>query len=336
MKKLRIGIIGCGRIAVLHFDAVANSDRAELVSCADIVVEKAQKYAEEYHINAYSDYSQMFAKEQLDAVHICLPHYLHTKVAIEAMEAGLDVLVEKPMDINMARAKEAVEASKALGRVYGVISQSRYTPSAMMVKEAVKSGKLGKILSVRSVVTWKRTDAYYDEDAWRGTWDMEGGGVVINQAIHSVDLVRWIVDSELESMDCAIHKRNHPTIEVEDVAEGMARFANGTLYHFWYTINYGRDEPIDIRMVCEKGTVLLEYNDAVIKYSDGTIEENHRDLKPTKGKDYWGNMHANQISNFYGACLGLEKLDIDGEEALKTHRVVCAMYDQGGLKPQSL
>lgn len=333
MNSLRIGIIGCGRISVMHFEAACDLEEATLVACADIKIERANEKAEKYGITPYGDYKEMIDKENLDAVHLCLPHYLHSKVAIYAMQHGLDVITEKPMDVGMESAERAIAVSKETGRKFGVISQCRYNDSAQLVKRAVQSGKLGKILSARSTLTWKRNDDYYSQSDWKGTWDKEGGGVVIDQAIHSIDLVRWVIDEEIEKVTCHMANRNHRSVDVEDTAEGFVTFKNGTVYGFWCMNNYACDEPIEIRLHCEKGKVVFGYNEALIQYKDGTVEEIKKAPQTFKGKDYWGNWHVRQLSNFYRACLGLEPLEIDGAEALKTHRLICEIYEKGGMKP---
>lgn len=238
MKKLRVGIIGCGRISIMHFEAAVDLEEAELVACADIKPERAEEMAQKYNIKAYTDFKEMIACEQLDAVQLCLPHYLHSEVAIYAMRQGLDVITEKPMDVDMESALRAIAVSKETGRKLGVISQCRYNDSAQLVKRAVTDGKLGRILSARSTLTWSRSDDYYSHSDWKGTWDKEGGGVVIDQAIHSIDLVRWLVDDEAESVSCSMANRKHQTVNVEDTAEGFITFKNGTNYAFWCMNNY--------------------------------------------------------------------------------------------------
>ncbi|MBR4872653.1 MAG: Gfo/Idh/MocA family oxidoreductase [Clostridia bacterium] len=335
MKQLRIGIIGCGRISVMHFEAAVDLEEAILVACADVKPERAEEKAEKYGIVAYTDYKKMIAREDLDVVQICLPHYLHSEVAIYAMEQGLDVITEKPMDVDVASAERAIAVSRATGRKFGVISQCRYNDSAQLVKKAVQSGKLGRILSARSTLTWSRSDDYYSHSDWKGTWDKEGGGVVIDQAIHSIDLVRFIVDDEVESVSCNMANRRHKIVDVEDSAEGFITFKNGTTYGFWCMNNYSCDEPIEIRLNCERGKVVFGYNEAKIQYKDGTVEEVKKAPQTFKGKDYWGNWHVRQLSNFYRACLDLEPLEIDGEEALKTHKLICRIYDEGGMRPKA-
>jgi predicted dehydrogenase len=264
-----------------------------------------------------------------------LPHYLHSKVAIAAFEQGVHVLTEKPMDIDYASAEKAVETAKEKGVLYGVIMQCRYNNSAKLVKSVVESGKLGKIISARSVLTWTRPDEYYQESDWKGTWDKEGGGVVIDQAIHSIDLVNWIVGSEAESVSCSMANRGHSIVKVEDSAECLITYKNGVRYGFYCMNNYGVDEPIEIKLYCEKGKVTFGYDDAYIEYNDGNKEEAHQDENTQEyegGKDYWGFQHIRQIKQFYDACLGKSPLEISGEEALKTHKLIMEIYKQGGMR----
>ncbi len=331
-KKLRVGVIGCGRISVMHFVSIASIDEVELVACCDIKKDRADEAASEYGITAYTSYKEMIEKERLDAVHLCLPHYIHSEVAVYAFEHGVHVLTEKPMDVDYESAYNAVQRAKALGVQFGVIFQCRYNNSAQLVKDAVTSGRLGRIISARSTLTWSRPDDYYESSDWKGTWDKEGGGVVIDQAIHSIDLVRWIIDSDVESISCSMANRGHKAVAVEDSAEGLVVFKNGVKYGFYCMNNYGCDEPIEIRLLCEKGKVVFGYDEAVITYSDGTVETATQDenkLSYKGGKDYWGIHHVKQIRQYYDALLGRAELEISGEEALKTHELIMNIYKIG-------
>ena len=335
MKKLKVGVIGCGRISIRHFLSIKAIEEVELVACCDVKKERADEAAENYGIKAYYSYEEMMASEQLDAVHLCLPHYLHSKVAIYAMERGINVLTEKPMDVDYESAAKAVDVAKEKNLKFGVIFQCRYNNPAQLVKKAVTSGKLGKILSARSILTWNRSDDYYNSSDWKGTWDKEGGGVVIDQAIHSIDLVNWIVDSEIESVSCSMHNRGHKIVDVEDSAEGFITYKNGVKYGFYCMNNYACDEPIEIRMFCENGKVTFSYHDAYIVYNDGSVEEAHENNKTNAadgGKDYWGSWHVRQIRQYYNALLGREELEISGAEALKTHKLIMELYDKGGMR----
>ncbi len=328
----KVAVIGCGRISVMHFDGIFSVPNVKLVACCDIKKDRADFYAKEYNITAYYDYKEMLDNEKLDAVHICLPHYLHTVVAEYAFSKGVNVLSEKPMSIDYESAEHAVKVAEENNVTYGVIFQCRYNNAPKLVKEAVLSGKLGKIISCRSVLTWSRSDEYYSGSDWKGTWDKEGGGVIIDQAIHSIDLVNWIVNSPVKSLACSIANHGHSKVNVEDSAEGYIVYENGTTYGFYCMNNYGCDEPIEIKMYCENGKVTFGYDDAYIEYNDGTKEEAHQatDLKEVAGgKDYWGFQHAKQISEFYKALTGEKPLEISGKECLKTHKLICDLYKKG-------
>ncbi len=332
MKKLRVAVIGCGRISVMHFDGIfAFGDRIELVACCDNKRERADYYADKFHVKAYDDYKEMLNEETLDAVHICLPHYLHCEVSEYAFKKGVHVLCEKPMDINYEKAEHAVKVAKEENVLFGIISQCRYNKAPLLVKRALESGKLGKIISVRSTLTWSRSDEYYSESDWKGTWDKEGGGVLIDQAIHSVDLVHWLVNSTPVEISCSMANRGHKIVKVEDSAEGLIRYENGVTYGFYAMNNYGCDEPIEIKLYCEKGKAVFTYDDGYITYDNGETEEAHQvDVQAVEGgKDYWGFQHAKQISEFYKAVLGEQPLEISGEEALKTHKLIMDLYEKG-------
>jgi predicted dehydrogenase len=153
--KFKVGVIGCGVICENHIIPLIENDNTELVAVCDIVEDKAIKYANKYNCKAYFDYKEMLESEELDSVHICLPHYLHSEVAIYAMEHGVNVLTEKPMDIDLESAERAVAVAKEKNKLFGVIFQCRYNNPAQLVKNAIKSGKLGKIISARSVYCFK-------------------------------------------------------------------------------------------------------------------------------------------------------------------------------------
>lgn len=336
MNRIRVAVIGCGNISVMHLDSIAVLKEAELVAVCDIRPERAAQAAEKYHTKAYTDYHEMFEKEALDAIHICLPHHLHTVVAKDAFRAGIHVLSEKPMSIRYQDALSAVELAEQCGLQYGVIFQCRYNTPAMMVKKRIMDGRLGAVKCARITLTWYRSDKYYSGSDWKGTWDKEGGGVIINQTIHSLDLANWFIDNEPTEVQASLQNRNHPSIAVEDTAEGLIRYKNGALLTFYATNNYLIDEPIEIRLLCEKGSVVFSYEDATITYQDGTeerIKNIHQDLVAySGGADYWGLQHAVQIRQFYRAVAGLEPLEISGREALKIQKIICDIYREKNLK----
>lgn len=331
MKKLKVAVIGCGSISVMHLDSIVSLEETELVAVCDIKPDRAQKTAQKYGVKAYTDYKEMFDCEKLDAVHICLPHYLHVPVACDAFKAGINVISEKPMSIKYEDALNAVELAEKCGVKYGVIFQCRYNTPSKLVKKRVTDGSLGAVKCGRTTLTWYRPDNYYDSSDWKGTWDKEGGGVIIDQAIHSLDLANWMIDSEPIEIQSSLHNRNHKNMIVEDSAEGLIKYKNGALLSFFAMNNYLVDEPIEIRLYCENGNAIFSYDKAVIEYNDGRTEtvENQVDdvLAESGGKDYWGFKHNIQIEQFYKSILGLEELQISGKEALKIQNIVCQIYN---------
>ena len=341
MKKFKAAVIGCGKISERHIDAIVALDTVDLVAVCDIKEDRAKSTAIKYSVKSYTDYIEMFETEQLDAVHICLPHYLHTIVAQKAFKYGINVLSEKPMSIKYEDAVKTVDIAHEKGLQYGVIFQCRYNTPSQLVKKRISDGSLGKVLCGRTTLTWSRSDEYYSESDWKGTWDKEGGGVMIDQAIHSLDLANWFIDSTPAEIQSSLHNRNHKIMTVEDSAEGLIKYENGVLLSFFAMNNYLINEPIEIRLYCENGTAKLSYTEAEITYNNGTKE--YETNKPQKivsytgGKEYWGLQHAVQIDNFYKALLGAKPLDLSGEEALKIQKIICSIYenDDCGIKNKS-
>jgi len=332
----RAGIIGCGNIYTRHAYSINELDNAEVVAICDNKEDRAKKAAEAFNCDYYTDYKEMIDKADLDVVHICTPHYLHPEMAIYALNAKKDVLTEKPMSIKLEDAKAMVQAAKDNGKTLGVIFQNRYNAGSVAVKRALASGELGKILSARLSVTWCRSDEYYSKSDWKGTWDKEGGGVIIDQAIHTMDLLRWLVDSEIEYIDANISNRAHEIIEVEDAAEGVIKYKNGVVTGFYAINYYSYDAPVEIEIHSEKGIVNIVSSKSTIKFNDGrTIiaDNNPNETYPfVDGKTYWGVSHLKQIKNFYKSIeKGIEP-EISGAEALKTQEMICSIYDSGKQK----
>ncbi|MGN1081548.1 MAG: Gfo/Idh/MocA family protein [Acutalibacteraceae bacterium] len=336
MVKLKTAVIGCGSVSVMHLDSASALPQSDLRAVCDIIPEKAAAAAKKYGAAAYTDYKKMLEAEQPDVVHICLPHYLHAPVSQYALSHGANVLCEKPMSIKYSDAEKTVEAAEKADRLYGVIFQCRYNHPAALVKKRIVSGKLGRVLCARVTLTWSRSDEYYSGSDWKGTWDKEGGGVVIDQAIHALDLANWMIDSVPVSVQSSLHNRGHDKMKVEDSAEGFIRYENGATLGFWAMNNYLIDEPIEIRLHCERGNAVLSYNDAEITYFDQGSETCHnpkQDLVAySGGREYWGTRHAVQINQFYNSVLRGESPEISGREALKLQKLICEIYDRNDNK----
>lgn len=334
MSLLRAGIVGCGAIFPMHAASVAASGAARLVAVCDPDANKLESASQLYGCAGYNRLEEMLERERLDVLHLCTPHYLHPLQAILAAGRGIHVLTEKPMCIASADGEAMIEACRRHGVQLGVIFQNRYNPGARLIREALDDGSLGAIRGARCSVLWSRSDEYYAESGWRGTWSKEGGGVLINQSIHTLDLMRWFMDAEVSRVEAQLANRRHPGIEVEDTAEGLIAFDNGVNALFYVTTAYSHDAPVEIELHGEKGTAKLTADQAVVTYQDGTVIS--RDRLPQDAMDYgggaksyWGVSHFKQIQDFYRSVSRGEAPVIDGREALKTSRMIEAIYRAG-------
>lgn len=330
---LRVGIVGCGNIYPMHAYPVDQLECTELVAVCDNKEERAKAKAEELGCSYYTDYEEMINKENLDVVHICTPHYMHAPIAIYAAKHHVNILTEKPMSIALEDAKEMVDVAKENQVTLGVIFQNRYNQGSKLIKETLESGELGKIISGKLSVTWDRSDEYYTGSDWKGTWEKEGGGVIIDQAIHTMDLMRWFIDSDIDYVDANISNRAHEIIEVEDSAEGVIKYKNGVLAGFYAINYYGYDAPVEIELHCEKGLAKMVGDKATITFKNGRSLVAEQDPNEVFNygnvKSYWGVSHVKQISNYYESLLKGEQPEITGEEAYKTQKMICAIYKGG-------
>lgn len=330
---LRVGIVGCGNIFTMHATSAHHLKNSQIVGVCDIKKDRADKAAAKYECKAYYDYKEMINKDLIDVVHVCVPHYLHPIISRYAIEQGVNVLCEKPMSIKYEDAVANVKLAEEKDVKYGIIFQCRYNDAAKIVKEKLNDGTLGKIISARVVLTWCKPDEYYSLSDWKGTWEKEGGGVVIDQAIHSIDLANWFIDDEIESVQAQLSNRGHNIMEVDDSAEGFIRYKGGATLGFWAMNNYGVDEPIEIRLCCENGKVVMDYDEATITLNDGTVLTARTEIDPDVeyegGKDYWGFQHIREIADFYDAVENDREPTISGREALKIQKLICEIYEKG-------
>jgi len=222
------GIVGCGMIAGFHSKAIADIRGAKLVACYDTFPASADRLAEEQGCRAYHDLSAMLADADVDIVTIGTPSGAHTEPAIAAAKAGKHVIVEKPLEITLKRCDRIIQACEENGVKLATIFPSRFHEASREMKRAVDGGRFGRITMGDAYVKWFRSQEYYDSGQWRGTWELDGGGALMNQAIHSVDLLIWLMGPVVE---VAAHTATlaHERIAVEDVATATLKFASGAL-----------------------------------------------------------------------------------------------------------
>lgn len=334
MKKLKIAMIGCGRISEVYREVFKQlSDRVEVVYAVDTQIEKARNFASDFEgCKAVTDYKECFDKG-IDVFHIATPHYLHHVMAIDAMKNKINVLTEKPMAISLKEADEMIRAAEEEKVKLGVIFQTRYVKGCMEMKKLIEEGRLGRIIAARSYLSWSRSDEYYSETDWKGTWDKEGGGVLIDQAIHSLDRVQWLVGSDIEWIEGHIDNRVHGIADVEDVAEAFVKFKNGCLYQLYACNCYSYDAPIEIEVVGEKGKVGLKQDLAWINI-DGQepyeIADGYDGL--SVGPNYWGCSHITQIKDYYKSVIEGKAVYIDGASGRKALELVRGIYKSSSEK----
>jgi predicted dehydrogenase len=228
MRKLRVAIVGCGKVAHIHAKALRSLPEAECAAMCDASAERAAAFATEYGGRPYTDVGTMLREAKVEAVLICTPHPLHAVPTIQAAEAGAHVLVEKPLAANLSDCDAMIAAARKAGVQLGVISQRRLYEPVQRMRQAIDAGKIGKpVLGVFTMYSW-RDLAYYASDPWRGKWASEGGGVLVNQSPHMLDLLQWFMGPIADITGCWANL-NHPTIEVEDTALAMIRFQSGGL-----------------------------------------------------------------------------------------------------------
>jgi len=228
VKEYRIGIAGPGKVAHLHAKAIGEIGNAVLSGVSSRSLSRAISFASLYGASPYDDVGEMVREENLDLVIICTPHPNHLDPALKALEAGAHLLVEKPLASTLRDCDDMIAAAAKAGLKLGVVSQRRWYPPTLRVKRAIDEGKIGKpVLGTVQMLGW-RDEAYYRSDPWRGSWNMEGGGVMVNQAPHQLDLLSWLM-GPAEELFGIWENLNHPYIEVEDTALAIIRFRSGAL-----------------------------------------------------------------------------------------------------------
>jgi len=226
MDPIKFAIAGCGGIAYRHAEAIAAVDSACLTSVYDIDVMKARNFAGEFQVRWRSSFEEVLEDKDVDVVSICTPSVLHTPMAAKAALAGKHVLVEKPMALTLEEADALISVCQRTGVQLGVVLQNRFKPSVKFLKKSVEEGCFGKLTHGAAVVRWNRNQEYYRQSTWRGRPE-QGGGVLINQAIHNIDLLQWVM-GPVESLS-AYTARQLLDLDVEDVAVAVLKFKSGAL-----------------------------------------------------------------------------------------------------------
>ncbi|MBI0580233.1 Gfo/Idh/MocA family oxidoreductase [Neobacillus cucumis] len=316
---LKAVVIGLGDISKIHIPAIQANPEVELVAVCDI--DEALKDSVP-GVNFYSDYRVMLEKEKIDCVHICLPHYLHYPATKACVEKGIHVFQEKPLSLNYEEgvALEALEENNKNIKIC-VCFQNRYNETFEMLQELVDSGEYGKVIGIKGLVAWFRPKDYYNVKPWRGKMKEAGGGVMINQSIHTLDLMQ-LLGGELESIRGSIDQLLDYGIEVEDTANAHIKFTNGATGLFFATNTNAENSSVELEVILEKEKFTIK--DSILtrgQYKEVLME----DTKMPGSKFYYGASHMKLINQFY-SCIANDTQDyVHVKDALTSMKMIDAI-----------
>ncbi|MDR3270738.1 MAG: Gfo/Idh/MocA family oxidoreductase [Peptococcaceae bacterium] len=330
-EKTRMAIIGCGRIARKHAEAITALPEAELTALCDIAPVRLQEFAAQYPIQAraYADYHELVHQPDIDLVTIATPSGLHAEIGIAAAQAGKHVLVEKPMAMTLESADRLIAACRQAGVQLGVIHQNRFNKSVQLLRQALEQGRFGRLTHGQATVRWNRDDAYYEQAPWRGT-KLQDGGVLMNQSIHNIDLLQWMFGPVTSVFGyTAQHLRK---IEMEDVGIAVLRFANGALgvIEAAATI-YPRNIEETLNVFGENGSVIIGgiavNRIATWEFPDAETEQQQIFASQANDPpDVYGFGHRLLFLDMIQAIRENRSPAIPGEEGRKALEIILAIY----------
>ncbi len=332
---MNFAIIGCGVIAFTHHKALEalKDEDCNLYAVCDIVKEKADKFAKERGIEkVYYDYKEVLKDENVDIVCVCVPSGTHGEICIAASKAKKAIVCEKPMEITANRIREIIKQTKQNNTIMQSIFQRRTMRTAIAVREIVKSGKLGKICQASADLKYYRDQAYYNSAGWRGTWEEDGGGALMNQGVHGVDLILWMLNDQVKSV-YGLAKTISRDIAVEDTASAVVEMKKGTICTIQGATTAYPGFSSTFSVHGELGSIV--FNDEGILVWEFLDEEN-APQKPDSGESVGGASDPTQIGcyghivllrNIANAVKGEEEILIPPEDAVTAVEVICAIYE---------
>jgi UDP-N-acetyl-2-amino-2-deoxyglucuronate dehydrogenase len=336
---LKIGIIGCGNIHKIHAEAINRIPRAAISAFFDEIPEKAVAAASQYGGVAVNSLDELI--DRSDAVDILLPSSLHSPIAIKSAQAGKHVVTEKPLDVRFAPALAMVEACEAANVKLACISQHRFASDIQRLKAALDDGTLGTPVQGDAYIKWFRSQGYYESAGWRGTWEFDGGGCLMNQGVHYIDMLQWVMGG-VKSVRAITRTMAHD-IEVEDTANALVEYNNGAIGVIQGTTLAYPGLPERLEVHGTKGTVLIEGDRAKIwEVMPETPEPFGRHVAKKTGEELgedgtakWDEQHYLQLKDFVEAILANREPFITGRAALEPLKIILAIYkssQMGGEK----
>jgi len=343
MKTWNFGIVGAGLIADFHARAIAEIPNAKLIAVCDVVADKAKKLADKFAVTPFASYEEMLKLKEIDIVTIATPSGLHLEPTVAAARASKHVICEKPLEVTLRRIDAMIKAHEKSGTRLGGVFPYRFNDVMEPLRDAIKSGRFGVITYAGVYVPWWRTDEYY-KDSWHGTWRLDGGGALMNQSIHMVDMLCDVMPP-IVSVQALTAKLGHPQIEAEDTAVAVLRYANGALGIIYGTTASWPGQFRRFEITGTKGTaVLVENSLTVWQFADQRPED--EEIRKKFGKIAGGGgvadpaaiTHENHRRNFKAFIDALESGPpllsceskkggwISGREARKAVEVILAIY----------
>lgn len=333
MEELRFGILGCGTVAEYHAAAIAAVPGARVVCACGNSPARAEAFCRKWGISRAENYQNMLKRADVDVISLCTPSGLHGEEAVAALEAGKHLVIEKPISIHNADADRILALAETSDRTVSVISQMRFSDAAREIHRAMAEGAFGKLVSAALTMRYYRGQDYYDSGAWRGTQSMDGGGILMNQGIHGVDLLAYLMGPVSELTGCTATRLRK--IEVEDTACAVLRFANGALGTIDATVCNPGGSPLRIEICGEKGSVVLEDETIVFwgleepcRVPVGKVSGSSASASPT---GISVENHTRQFADFVAAVRKGTPPGVtvrDGRHALK---IVCGVYESQRL-----
>lgn len=310
----QVGIIGMGVVSGTHIRALQQLEQVALVAVCDIKEEKRTQVPEGARF--YTDYREMLVQEKLDAVHICLPHYLHYEAAQSCASNGVHVLCEKPVVMNREQLVKMCMLEAQYGVTVAVCMQNRLNRTFEELRHRIDSGAYGRLLGVKGVAMWSRPESYYEAAPWRGSMQLAGGGCMINQAIHTLDQM-LLLGGQVTSVKGQICNLLNYDIEVEDTATANITFENGAHGLFYATIGYIKNSSIELQAVCEKGVFTIK--DFALWFAETENDSEKtllvKDNRLPGSKSYYGASHCELIAGFYEVLSGKSSHYVKVEQA---------------------
>jgi len=327
-KILRWGIAGCGSVAHVHALALKEIEDVRLIACFDKLGERARNFGSKFNIKWFDNLND-FLSEPLDVVSICTPSGVRKSIALESMKKGIHVITEKPMEATLEAIDEMIEAAKENHCVLGCIFQTRFGEAEQKLREVVDSGILGELVLAEADVLWFRSKDYYASSKWRGTWKFDGGGALMNQAIHTIDLMLWYMGPVKRVF--GISKTLSHSIEVEDTAVAVLEFANGSLGNIKATTSVAPGFPRKLGIYGTKGSAELIGESLVVYGSKGTerklLVKGETVATASNPAGFSHENHKRQFLDFIQAIQRGTRPKIDGYEGRKAVELIFSIYE---------